>query len=119
MYNIASGMASGALGATKKALDSRSPSRKFMKLGAYSAQGYTIGFEKEFARSKNILSRAIEVNASPKALASAVSTKSAKGARTAANVMVVQNIYAKDTSYFGQQQEAARQLELVTRRLNN
>ncbi|MDY5093227.1 MAG: hypothetical protein SPF03_06880, partial [Faecalimonas umbilicata] len=102
-----------------RGLDSRSPSRKFMKLGAYSAQGYTIGFEKEFARSKNILSRAIEVNASPKALASAVSTKSANGARTASNVTIVQNIYAKDTSYFGQQQEAARQLELVTRRLNN
>ncbi len=119
VYNIASGMASGALGATKKALDSRSPSRKFMKLGVYSAQGYTIGFEREFARSKNLLSRAIEVNASPKVLASAVNAKSASGARTAANVTVVQNIYAKDTSYFGQQQEAARQLELVTRRLNN
>ena len=118
VYNIASGMASGALGATKKALDSRSPSRKFMKLGAYSAQGYTIGFEKEFARSKNILSRAIEVNASPKVLASAVSTKSASGARTAANVSVVQNIYAKDTSYYGQQKEAARQLQLVARGLS-
>lgn len=118
VYNIASGMASGALGATKKALDSRSLSRKFMKLGAYSAQGYTIGFEKEFARSKNILSRAIEVNVSPKVLASAVSTKSASGARTASNVTVVQNIYAKDTSYYGQQKEAARQLELVARGLS-
>lgn len=119
VYNIASGMASGALGATKKALDSRSPSRKFMKLGVYSAQGYTIGFEREFARSKNLLSRAIEVNASPKVLASAVNAKSANRTRTMSNVKVVQNIYAKDTSYFGQQQEAARQLELVTRRLNN
>lgn len=101
-----------------RGLDSRSPSRKFMKLGVYSAQGYTIGFEKEFARSKNILSRAIEVNASPKVLASAVSTKSTSGARTASNVMVVQNIYAKETSYYGQQKEAARQLELVARGLS-
>lgn len=101
-----------------RGLDSRSPSRKFMKLGVYSAQGYTIGFEKEFARSKNILSRAIEVNASPKVLASAVSTKSANGARTASNVTIVQNIYAKDTSYYGQQKEAARQLQLVARGLS-
>ncbi|MGN0566410.1 MAG: phage tail tape measure protein [Candidatus Limousia pullorum] len=117
--SLAAGLASISLSAMQRELDSHSPSRKFMKLGAYSAQGYTIGFEKEFARSKNILSRAIEVNASPKVLASAVSTKSTSGARTASNVTVVQNIYAKDTSYFGQQQEAARQLELVTRRLNN
>lgn len=34
-----------------------------------------------------------------------------------AQVVVVQNIYAKDTSYFGQQQEAARQMSLVTRGL--
>lgn len=117
--SLSEGLAKLSLKGMARGLDSRSPSRKFMKLGVYSAQGYTIGFEREFARSKNILSRAIEVNASPKALASAVSTKSANGARTAANVTVVQNIYAKDTSYFGQQQEAARQLELVTRRLNN
>lgn len=117
--SLSEGLAKLSLEGMARGLDSRSPSRKFMKLGVYSAQGYTIGFEKEFARSKNILSRAIEVNASPKVLASAVNAKSASRARTAANVTVVQNIYAKDTSYFGQQQEAARQLELVTRRLNN
>lgn len=117
--SLSEGLAKLSLKGMARGLDSRSPSRKFMKLGVYSAQGYTIGFEREFARSKNILSRAIELNASPKALASAVSTKSANGARTTSNVTVVQNIYAKDTSYFGQQQEAARQLELVTRRLNN
>lgn len=119
VYDIASGMASGALGAMSKRLDINSPSKEFGKLGKFSAKGYVLDFQKEFARSKNILSRAIEVNASPKVLASAVNAKSASGARTAANVTVVQNIYAKDTSYFGQQQEAARQLELVTRRLNN
>lgn len=116
--SLSEGLAKLSLEGMARGLDSRSPSRKFMKLGAYSAQGYTIGFEKEFARSKNILSRAIEVNASPKALASAVSTKSANGARTASNVTVVQNIYAKDTSYYGQQKEAARQLELVARGLS-
>ena len=119
LYTIASNMASGALTAMKNVLGIASPSKEFAKLGTFSVQGYAKGFEKEFARSKNILSRAIEVNASPKVLASAVNAKSASGARTAANVTVVQNIYAKDTSYFGQQQEAARQLELVTRRLNN
>ena len=119
LRTIASNMASGALTAMKNVLGIASPSKEFAKLGTFSVQGYTKGFEKEFSRSKNILSRAIEVNASPKVLASVVSTKSASGARTAANVTVVQNIYAKDTSYFGQQQEAARQLELVTRRLNN
>lgn len=103
-----------------RGLDSHSPSRKFMKLGVYSAEGYTIGFEKEFARSKRALSKAIEVNASPTALASAVTgTKSASGgARTAAGVTVVQNIYAKDTSYYGQQREAARQINLVVRGLS-
>ena len=119
LRTIASNMASGAITAMKNVLGIASPSKEFAKLGTFSVQGYTKGFEKEFSRSKNILSKAIEVNASPKVLASAVSTKSASGARTAANVTVVQNIYAKDTSYFGQQQEAARQLELVTRRLNN
>lgn len=118
LQTIASNMASGALTAMKNVLGIASPSKEFAKLGTFSVQGYTKGFEKEFARSKNILSRAIEVNASPKALASAVSTKSANGARTAANVTVVQNIYAKDTSYYGQQKEAARQLELVARGLS-
>lgn len=118
LRTIASNMASGALTAMKNVLGIASPSKEFAKLGTFSVQGYTKGFEKEFSRSKNILSRAIEVNASPKVLASAVSTKSASGARTAANVTVVQNIYAKDTSYYGQQKEAARQLELVARGLS-
>ena len=118
LRTIASNMASGALTAMKNVLGIASPSKEFAKLGTFSVQGYTKGFEKEFSRSKNILSKAIEVNASPKVLASAVSTKSASGARTAANVTVVQNIYAKDTSYYGQQKEAARQLELVARGLS-
>ncbi len=118
LRTIASNMASGAITAMKNVLGIASPSKEFAKLGTFSVQGYTKGFEKEFSRSKNILSKAIEVNASPKVLASAVSTKSASGARTAANVTVVQNIYAKDTSYFGQQKEAARQLELVARGLS-
>lgn len=118
LRTIASNMASGALTAMKNVLGIASPSKEFAKLGTFSVQGYTKGFEKEFSRSKNILSRAIEVNASPKVLASAVSTKSASGARTASNVTVVQNIYAKDTSYYGQQKEAARQLELVARGLS-
>lgn len=117
--SLSEGLAKLSLKGMARGLDSRSPSRKFMKLGVYSAQGYTIGFEREFARSKNILSRAIEVNASPKALEASATARSAYGARKALKVAVIQNIYAKDTSYFGQQQEAARQLELVTRRLNN
>lgn len=118
LRTIASNMASGAITAMKNVLGIASPSKEFAKLGTFSVQGYTKGFEKEFSRSKNILSKAIEVNASPKVLASAVSTKSASGARTAANVTVVQNIYAKETSYYGQQKEAARQLELVARGLS-
>lgn len=118
LRTIASNMASGALTAMKNVLGIASPSKEFAKLGTFSVQGYTIGFEKEFARSKRILSKAIEVNASPKVLASTLSAKSASGARAAANVSVVQNIYAKDTSYFGQQKEAARQLELVARGLS-
>lgn len=118
LRTIASNMASGAITAMKNVLGIASPSKEFAKLGTFSVQGYTKGFEKEFSRSKNILSKAIEVNASPKVLASAVSTKSTSGARTASNVTVVQNIYAKDTSYYGQQKEAARQLELVARGLS-
>lgn len=117
--SLSEGLAKLSLKGMARGLDSRSPSRKFMKLGVNSAQGYTIGFEREFARSKNILSRAIEVNASPKALEASATARSTYGARKALKVAVIQNIYAKDTSYFGQQQEAARQLELVTRRLNN
>ena len=116
---IASNMASGAITAMKNVLGIASPSKEFAKLGTFSVQGYTKGFEKEFSRSKNILSRAIEVNASPKALEASATARSTYGARKALKVAVIQNIYAKDTSYFGQQQEAARQLELVTRRLNN
>lgn len=116
--SLSEGLAKLSLKGMARGLDSHSPSREFMKLGVYSAQGYTIGFEKEFARSKRILSKAIEVNASPKVLASNVSAKSASGARAAANVSVVQNIYAKDTSYYGQQKEAARQLQLVARGLS-
>lgn len=117
--SLSEGLAKLSLQGMARGLDSHSPSRKFMKFGVYSAQGYTIGFEKEFSRSKNILSRAIEVNASPKALEASATARSTYGARKALKVAVIQNIYAKDTSYFGQQQEAARQLELVTRRLNN
>jgi len=118
-YDVAEGMAGGVLGSMSKRLDINSPSKEFGKLGKFSAKGYVLDFQKEFARSKNILSRAIEVNASPKALEASATARSAYGARKALKVAVIQNIYAKDTSYFGQQQEAARQLELVTRRLNN
>lgn len=119
LRTIASNMATGAINAMKTVLGIASPSKEFAKLGTFSVQGYTKGFEKEFARSKNILSNSIEVNASPKALEASATARSTYGARKALKVAVIQNIYAKDTSYFGQQQEAARQLELVTRRLNN
>lgn len=118
LYNIAAGMATGALGAMQRELDSHSPSRKFMKLGEYSAEGYAIGFEREFERSKSILSKAIEVNASPKALVSAATAKPTSTGKAASSVTVVQNIFAKDTSYYGQQKEAARQLQLVARGLS-
>ena len=118
-YDIAEGMAGGALGSMSKRLDINSPSKEFGKLGKFSAKGYVLEFQREFARSKNILSNSIEINASPKALEASATARSTYGARKALKVAVIQNIYAKDTSYFGQQQEAARQLELVTRRLNN
>ena len=115
---LSAGLAKISLMAMEQELDVNSPSKEFAKLGKFSAEGYAKGFENEFERSKNILSNAIAVNASPKALASAVTAKPTNGTRTAAGVTVVQNIYAKDTSYYGQQREAARQLELVARGLD-
>lgn len=115
---MSAGLASISLQAMQRELDSHSPSRKFEKLGVFSAQGYTIGFQKEINRSKRLLSKAIEVNASPKALEASATARPTYGARAASNVTVVQNIYARDTSYFGQQKEAARQLELVARGLS-
>ena len=44
-------------------------------------------------------------------LTASSSIRSAGGA----NVQVVQNIYANDTSYAGQQREAAKQMRLVAR----
>ena len=115
---LSAGLAKISLMAMEQELDINSPSKEFAKLGKFSAEGYAEGFQNEFERSKTLLSRAIEVNASPKALASAVTAKPTNGTRTAAGVTVVQNIYAKDTSYYGQQREAARQLELVARGLD-
>lgn len=115
---LSAGLAKISLTAMEQQLGINSPSKEFAKLGKFSAEGYAKGFENEFERSKNILSNAIAVNASPKALASAVTAKPTNGTRTAAGVTVVQNIYAKDTSYYGQQREAARQLELVARGLD-
>lgn len=115
---MSAGLASISLQAMQRELDSHSPSRKFEKLGVFSAQGYTIGFQKEINRSKRLLSKAIEVNASPKALEASATARPTYGAMAASNVTVVQNIYARDTSYFGQQKEAARQLNLLVKELS-
>lgn len=54
-YNIASGMATGALGAMSKRLDINSPSKEFGKLGMFSAQGYINNFEDEMKNGQKVI----------------------------------------------------------------
>ncbi len=55
LFNIAAGMASGALGSMKRTLGINSPSKEFAKLGKFSAEGYAEGFEKETEHTQKIL----------------------------------------------------------------
>lgn len=55
VYDIASGMASGALGAMSKRLDINSPSKEFGKIGMFSAQGYINNFEDEMKDGQKVI----------------------------------------------------------------
>ncbi len=53
-------MAKAGITQTQVTTDSHSPSRKYAQLGAWSAEGYGLGFEKEAANTNDAIERAVQ-----------------------------------------------------------
>ncbi len=53
-------MAKAGITQTQVTTDSHSPSRKYMKLGAWSAAGYGLGFEQEAANTNDMIAAAVQ-----------------------------------------------------------
>lgn len=121
-----------AYDAAKRELGIASPSKRMMQIGLNYAEGFARGIESGVVR----LARSAQALSDSAALAAAqAGTYGAPGPssglnyramgeeiaaalnRSSARIEVTQNIYAKDTSYAGQQREAARNMQLFARAL--
>jgi hypothetical protein len=88
------------------------------EVGVFLAQGIGVGFEKEMQKVSRTMQNSIptefDLGKTPTD-ADTPQTGSAGGGLLGSSVTVIQYIYAKDTSYAGQQKEAARNFRLIAR----
>lgn len=113
--NAAEEMAKKSLEAAKKALEINSPSKKFAYLGEMSGDGYIEGWRRSMVDVDAVIAESLPDTS----MAQTPQTKQIQGMSQndseAGSVTVVQNIYAKDTSYKAQQKEAAKQFKNIAR----
>lgn len=138
-------MVTDAINAAKLAADSHSPSKKTMQLGRDLDKGLILGIQEQEDKILDAIKSTMAKVSSVKVampeiydstdtvlkalsgssadsrldrLASSVADKLVKAQKPVTPVNVTQNIYAEDTSYAGQQREAARQMKQLARELN-
>ena len=107
-----------AIQAAKEALDQHSPSRVFHEIGRYTAMGYEQGFAGRMEQVEGLVRDRLKRLATfPEGNALANVSADSRSAAGGEGFHVTQNIYANETSYAGQQREAARQFRLIARRV--
>ena len=111
LWDQVTGWAGDIVDWAKSALGIASPSKEFANIGGFMAQGIEQGFSREMRSVEDTVRRATEDLIPDVDFPTLSLVRNAGGA----NVQVVQNIYASDTSYAGQQREAAKQMRLVAR----
>ena len=111
LWDQVTGWAGDIVDWAKSALGIASPSKEFANIGGFMAMGIEQGFSHEMRSVEDTVRRATE-DLIPDVDFPATSPIGSAGGT---NVQVVQNIYANDTSYAGQQREAAKQMRLVAR----
>lgn len=111
LWDQVTGWAGDIVDWAKSALGIASPSKEFANIGGFMAQGIEQGFSREMQSVEDTVRRATEDLIPDVDFPTSSPARSAGGA----NVQVVQNIYASDTSYAGQQREAAKQMRIVAR----
>ncbi len=105
-----------AIQAARDALDQHSPSRVFREIGVYSAMGYEIGFADRMDQTERLIQDRLRQSA--QVPETAMPTASRGQTPSEGGIAFTQNVYANETSYAGQQREAARQARLMVRRMN-
>lgn len=106
-----------AIQAAKDALDQHSPSRVFQEIGAYSAMGYELGFAGRMEQAEKVIQeRLLRTAQVPKTSGSETAAETRSHRETGA-IQFTQYVYANETSYAGQQREAARQARLLARKV--
>lgn len=111
LWDQVTGWAGDIVDWAKSALGIASPSKEFANIGGFMAQGIEQGFSREMRSVEDTVRRATEDLIPDVDFPAGTPVRSAGSA----NVQVIQNIYASDTSYAGQQREAAKQMRLVAR----
>lgn len=109
-----------AIQAAKDALGQKSPSKVFRGIGIYTAVGYEQGFVEQMDNTERLVHDRMRRLATYPAVSA--STGKAYGTdetprASVAGVQVVQNIYANETSYVGQQREAEKRLLQIARKI--
>ena len=106
------GFGDSVISAIKNIFDIHSPSRVMRdEVGKMLAEGIWVGFEDEM----NNVNRKIE-NAIPSQFNVGMDINgNGSNGQSGRNVTIVQNIYANETDYVGQQREAARNYRLIAR----
>ena len=97
--------------AVEEEMDINSPSKVFVRIGSYMAQGLGEGFAREMRDVESSIRRETS-NAVPEFRSG--EGRDTRGGGTP-SVEVVQNIYANETSYAEQQRQAARQFRQIAR----
>lgn len=118
------GFGDAVLDGLKSFFGIKSPSTKMRdEVGVFLAQGIGVGFTKEMDKVTRDMQNAIPSEFDVKARGNwnndddRPDDDRPRPTAGGASIQVVQNIYAKDTSYAGQQKEAAKQLEQVARKV--
>jgi phage-related protein len=108
------GLFGDLIGIAKKILGIASPSKVFKKLGAWTAEGFGIGFEDEFAHVKSDMEKALKFDDASIGINASIKRTGSENAFHNGNVggvSIVQNIYSEAKTAADLMQEALYQQE--------
>ena len=106
-----------AIQAARDTLGIKSPSRVFAQIGAYAAAGYGQGFSEQMAQVERMVQQRLHQSAKAAVIGLDEGRRETPGGTADGGIHITQHVYANETSYAGQQREAARQLRVIARRI--
>ncbi len=106
-----------AIQAARDTLGIQSPSRVFAQIGAYAADGYSLGFAERMNAAERLIQQRLNQSAKAAVIGLDEGRRESSSRTAGGGIHITQHVYANETSYAGQQREAARQLRVIARQI--